>query len=56
MEIPFESNNELPMGKTFNMLDMIIMIIVAASALEKCTKYYPQKFLYECAYIRIIRI
>ena len=35
MEIPFESNNELPMGKTFNMLDMIIMIIVAASALEK---------------------
>ena len=56
MEILFESNNELPMGKTFNMLDMIIMIIVAASALEKKKIFYPQSFLYECPYIRIIRI
>ena len=55
MDIPLESNNELPLGKTFNMLDMIIMIIVAASAFEK-KKIYPQSFLYECTYIRIVRI
>ena len=56
MDIPLESNNELPLVKTFNMLDMIIMIIVAASALEKKYIFYPQSFLYECPYIRIIRI
>ena len=56
MDIPLESNNELPWGKTFNMLDMIIMIIVAASAFEKKKKIYPQSFLYECTYIRIVRI
>ena len=44
MEIPFESNNELPMGKTFNMLDMIIMIIVAASAFEKKKKFIHKVF------------
>ena len=47
MKINFESDDDLPLGKTFNIVDMII---VAASVLEKNGKYYPQIFLYECAY------
>ena len=46
MKIKFESENDLPLGKTFYILDMII---VAASVLEKNGKYYPQIFLHECA-------
>ena len=46
MKIKFESENDLPLGKTFNILDRII---VAASVLEKNGKYYPQIFLHECA-------
>ena len=45
MKINFESHNELPFGKTFNIPDMIIVV---ASALEKNGKYYPQIFLHEC--------
>ena len=41
MKIRFESDDDLPLGKTFNILDMII---VAASVLEKYGKYYPQFF------------
>ena len=33
--------DDLPLGKTFNILDMII---VAASILQKNGKYYPQFF------------
>ena len=47
MEIRFESDDDLPLGKTFNIVDMII---VAASILEKNGKYYPQIFFHECAY------
>ena len=47
MKIKFESDDDLPLGKRFNILDMII---VAASALENNGKYYPQFFLHECAY------
>ena len=46
MKIKFESDDDLFLGKTFNILDMII---VAASVLEKNGKYYPQYFLHECA-------
>ena len=41
MKIKFESDDDLPLGKRFNILDMII---VAASALENNGKYYPQFF------------
>ena len=47
MKIRFESDDDLPLGKTFNIVDMII---VAASILEKNGKYYPQFFFHECAY------
>ena len=45
MKIKFEWDDDLPFGKTFNILGMIIV------ALEKNGgKYYPQIFLHECAY------
>ena len=47
MKIKFESDDDLPLGKTFNILDMIIVV---ASVLEKNGKYYPQISLHECAY------
>ena len=47
MKIKFESDNDLPLGKKFNILDMII---VAASVLGKKGKYYPQFFLRDCVY------
>ena len=47
MKIKFESDDDLPLGKTFNITDIII---VAASVLEKNGIYYPQIFLRECAY------
>ena len=47
MKIKFESDDDLPLGKTFNILDMII---VAASVLEKNGKYYTKIFSHECTY------
>ena len=47
MKVKFQSDIDLPLGKTFNILDMIIVV---ASILEKNGKYYPQFFLHECAY------
>ena len=47
MKIKFESENDLPLGNTLNIVDMIIVV---ASVLEKNGKYYPQIFLHECAY------
>ena len=41
MKIKFELDNDLPLGKTCNIL---AMIIVPASPLEKNGKYYPQIF------------
>ena len=42
MEIRFESDDNLPLGKKFNTVDMII---VAASVLEKKNgKHYPNFF------------
>ena len=43
----FESDDDLPLGKIFN---IIYMIIVAASVIEKDGKFYPQISLHECAY------
>ena len=47
MKIKFQSDDDLTLGKTFNILDMITVV---ASVLEKNGKYYPQIFLQECAY------
>ena len=47
MKTRFESDDDLPLDKTFSISDMII---VAASVLEKNGKYYPQISLHECAY------
>ena len=47
MKIKFESGDDLPLRKTFNILDMIIVV---ASVLEKSGKYYPQISVHECAY------
>ena len=47
MKTRFESDDDLPLDKTFSISDMII---VAASVLEKNGKYYPQFFAHECAY------
>ena len=47
MKIRFESDDDLPLSKTFNILDMIIL---AASVLEKIGKFYQQIFFHECAY------
>ena len=41
MKIRFESDIDLPLGKTFNILDMIIVV---ASIFLKNGKYYPQFF------------
>ena len=47
MKTRFKSDNDLPLGKRFNIPDMIIF---AASILGKNGKYYPQIFLHECAH------
>ena len=46
MRIRFESDGDLPLSKTFNILEMIIAVV---SVLEKKGKY-PQTVLHECAY------
>ena len=47
MKISFESDDDLPLGKTINSLKMIIVI---ASVFEKNSKYYPQVYWDECLY------
>ena len=47
MKTRFESDDDLPLDKTFSISDMII---VAGSVLEKNSKYYPQNLLHEYAY------
>ena len=41
MKTKFESDDDFPLGKTFIILDMIIVV---ASVLEENDKYYPQFF------------
>ena len=45
-KIRFKPDDDLPLGKTFNILDMII---VAASVLEKKVNII-HKFLHECVH------
>ena len=47
MKIKFESDDDLPLSKIFNILKMTV---VAASVLEKNGTYYPQIFPDECAH------
>ena len=47
IKIKFESDDDLPLGKTFNIADMIIVV---TSVLEENGKYYPQCFWHECVY------
>ena len=47
MKITFELDDDLPLGKTFKIVDMRI---IPASVLEKDGKYYSQFFLHECAH------
>ena len=47
MKIRFGSDYDLPLGKTFNLVDMITAV---PSVLETDGKYYPQIFLQECRY------
>ena len=46
-EIRFESDDDLPLGKPLNILEMII---VTTSVFEKDGNYYPQVYLHECLY------
>ena len=47
MNIKFISDDDLPLGKTFNILDIIIVVV---SVLEKNDKCYSQIVLQECTY------
>ena len=47
MKIRFGTDDDLPLGKTFNIVDMITAV---PSVLETDGKYYPQIFLHECGY------
>ena len=47
MNIGFESDDVLPLGKILNILDMIIVV---RSVLQKDNKYYPIVCLHECVY------
>ena len=47
MKIRFESDDDLPLGKTLNILSIIIF---ALSVFEKDGKDYPQVYLHECLY------
>ena len=47
MKIKFESDDDLPLSKIFNILKTTV---VAASVLEKNGTYYPQIFLDEWAH------
>ena len=48
MKIKFQLGDGLPLGKTFDILDMIIF---AASVLERNSNYYPQFFFYTNTHI-----
>ena len=48
MNTKFISDDDLPFGKTFNILGMIIVVV---SVLEKNDKCYSQIFLQECTYM-----
>ena len=47
MKIKFNSDDELPLNKT---IEILRMIIVVRAAFHENNKYYPQRFLDECLY------
>ena len=47
MKIKFNSDDELPLNKT---IEILRMIIVVRAAFHKNNKYYPKRFLDECLY------
>ena len=47
MKIRFQSDGNLPLGKTFSIYNMII---AALFVFEKRGKFYTQFFLHECVY------
>ena len=47
MKIKFNSDDDLPLNKQLNFINLII---IARTVFEEDGKYYPQIFLYECLY------
>ena len=47
MKIKFNSDDELPLNKT---IEILRMIIVVRAAFHENNKYYPKRFLDECLY------
>ena len=47
MKIRFDSDDDLPLGKTLNICSMII---VTRSAFQEDSRYYPQLYLRECLF------
>ena len=45
MNIKFESNDDLPLGKILN---IVVCMIIVRSAFEEDGKYYPQVLLHVC--------
>ena len=49
MKIKFESDDDLPLGKTVN-IPVWVTIVKGACVFEEDSKYYPQVLLHECFY------
>ena len=47
MNIKFESNDDLPLGKILN---IVVCMIIVRSVFEEDGKYYPQVLLHVCLY------
>ena len=47
MKIKFESDDDLPLGKTIN---IPLCVIIVKGVFEEDSKYYPQVLLLECFY------
>ena len=47
MNIRFESNDDLPLGKILN---MPVCVIIVRAILEENSKYYPQVLFHKCFY------
>ena len=47
MNIKFESNDDLPLGKILN---ITVCIIIVRRVFEEHGKYFPQVLLHECLY------
>ena len=47
MKIKFKSDDNLPLGKKFNIL---VCIIAVGSVFQESSNYYPEVYLHECLY------